>query len=499
MVGNYIGGFAILAEVVTVWWLPFYFRSTEKLKKTAHYFALSYSIMMAIITFSSGGSNYSANPWWAICPVFMTLIVGEKAGRIWLFVALGALTLAFGAELLNISIPNLISQAPEDEEWRHLLVWFHYFGCVLLLALTAKTFDFINDRAFIHAHASLKQAREASQEAKNINAYLHESVDRILIEMQDLASGDLTAQLEILDEDEIGRLCTGFNRAVGHMHDAVQEVTEAVEVTVGSSEQIASAAGQLSRSAERQKDEVLEISVSVKDLVNSISTNAKGARHSSEAARDNGNIAREGSRVVGETVRKIEEIAEVVNQSARAISKLAVSSTEIGAIVSVIQDIANKTNLLALNATIEAAHAGEAGKGFGVIAEEVKDLAYQTAQATEQITRMIQNVQEETQGVISNMEVGSEQVQQGKSLAGQAGSALNQILDSSENLTELVQDIAISCEEQSQQSEFFFQRIETMKQLTNESVVDIKNISSSANKLEQLTERLSLKLSHFKV
>ncbi len=496
-VGNWVGGSVIILEVLTVWYLPSYFRKTGDLEKTATYFALSYCLMMTAILLSSGGPTFSGNPWWAIAPVFITLILGEKAGKKWLTVALAVLASTFILQEAGVPLHrlNLISSAEEDQIWVRILDWFHYFGCVLILAVTALVFDHINSESF----KAMVNSEDATLKAEEQRLYLSTNVERILGEMQALAEGDLTTNLAIQQKDEIGRLCEGFNQAVERMHETIGKVIEAVNITVHSSEQIAHATGQLATGTEEQTAQVSEINVSVAELAASISQNAQGAQNSSEAARKNVKIAQEGGNIVQESVRKMDEISHVVEESALSISKLAESSQEIGEIVTVIQNVANRTNLLALNASIEAASAGDVGKGFGVIAGEVKDLSSQTTKAAERITLMIENVQNEINRAIAGMKAGNAQVQEGKVLASQAGSALNQIVESSISLTTLVQDIAETCIHQSEQSEKFLTQVEYMKKVSDSSASEISEIPESTEKLESLTEQLQDQLGRFRM
>ncbi|MBK7091914.1 MAG: hypothetical protein IPH59_09365 [bacterium] len=123
------------------------------------------------------------------------------------------------------------------------------------------------------------------------------------------------------------------------------------------------------------------------------------------------------------------KIASVVQDSAATIQALAKSSDQIGEIISVIDDIADQTNLLALNAAIEAARAGEQGRGFAVVADEVRKLAERTTKATKEITDMIKGIQSDTKGAVVSMEQGIHEVEGGRQLADKAGESLNAILD----------------------------------------------------------------------
>jgi len=495
--GNPIGGWAIIAQVVVLVAMLFHLKRTGLIARTLHIAVAGFMLMMAAITLSSGGALYSATPWAAVPTMWATLVVGLSAGRLWFLISIGFFILTFLAQQFGVSFPDLISDDPADAFWVSLLDFLHYMGCVLFYGVVTLVFDLINRQAMNEAAHSLDRAREASERAEAQNRYLAESVERILEEMHALANGNLTARLEVAEQDEIGRLCEGFNTAVARVHETIREVAEAVGVTVDSSEQIAAATDQLASGARQQTESVQALSSAINEIVTALEHNAQSAANGSDAARQNGEVARQGGEVVHETIDKIEQIAGVVDQSARSISRLASSSRAIGEIVSVIQDVASRTNLLALNASIEAASAGEVGRGFNIIAGEVKDLANQTASATEKITRMIESVQEETDGVIRDMEEGLRRVDEGKQLAGQAGTALEEIVASSRGLIDLVTEIARACEDQAGQSMRFLEQIQAVNEITESSASEIQGIADSTGNLEGLTERLRSRLGRF--
>ena len=142
-------------------------------------------------------------------------------------------------------------------------------------------------------------------------------------------------------------------------------------------------------------------------------------------------------------------IASVVDESAKSIAKLAQSTDEVGQIISVIDNIARQTNLLALNAAVEAARAGEHGLGFAVVADEVRQLALRTGTATSEITDMIKGIQEETKEVERSMEIGMQEVNTGREMADKAGGSLKEVVDMSQQVMDMIQQIAAAAEEQS--------------------------------------------------
>ena len=168
-----------------------------------------------------------------------------------------------------------------------------------------------------------------------------------------------------------------------------------------------------------------------------------------DASKNASETATIGGQIVSDTVERMKIIASVVDESAKSIAKLAQSTDEVGQIISVIDNIARQTNLLALNAAVEAARAGEHGLGFAVVADEVRQLALRTGTATSEITDMIKGIQEETKEVERSMEIGMQEVNTGREMADKAGGSLKEVVDMSQQVMDMIQQIAAAAEEQS--------------------------------------------------
>ena len=193
------------------------------------------------------------------------------------------------------------------------------------------------------------------------------------------------------------------------------------------------------------------------------------------------------------------EIADVVQKSASTIEQLGNSSAQIGEIVSVITEIADQTNLLALNAAIEAARAGDQGRGFAVVADEVRKLAERTQQATKQITSMITSIQKESNGAVKAMTQGNEKVREGIDLAQKAGESLRDVVQSSESVLNMVENIASASREQTVASEKIASNVEQIALVSSQSAEGVANIAQNVNQLESLTNQLQERISKFKV
>jgi len=217
---------------------------------------------------------------------------------------------------------------------------------------------------------------------RSVTRPLHRCVDAL----GRIAGGDLTARVGLADRSELGRLATSVDTTAGALADTVARVTEAATGLAASAEELAGTSTEISDAANRSAQEIDRTATTAAQVSANVNTVASGAEGM-------GDSIREITASASEAARAAESGVDVVRRSNDQVTRLGSSSAEIGAVVALISSIAEQTNLLALNATIEAARAGEAGKGFAVVAGEVKDLAQETARATEEISRRVEEIQ----------------------------------------------------------------------------------------------------------
>jgi methyl-accepting chemotaxis protein len=227
--------------------------------------------------------------------------------------------------------------------------------------------------------------------SRSISLRLQGMVDRV----KDVAEGegDLTKRIDITSHDEIGELAKWFNVFMDRMHEMILAITESAEQVAASSEELSATSQQITANSEETTAQAKVVSEAGGQVNTNLQTVASGAEEMNATIGEIAKNATEAARVAGEAVAA----AESAN---RTVSRLGDSSVEIGKVIEVITSIAQQTNLLALNATIEAARAGEAGKGFAVVANEVKELAKQTAKATDEIQQKITVIQANTGGAV---------------------------------------------------------------------------------------------------
>ncbi len=322
-------------------------------------------------------------------------------------------------------------------------------------------------------------------------------IDRI----KDIAQGegDLTQQIDVKSNDEIGRLGGLINLFIQNIHDVISEVTRTTHAVAGAATEIAASSEEIACGMKEQSSQITQISSAVEEMSASI---IEVARKSGEAANDageSGKVAEEGSGVVRETIAGMNAISDAVSAGAASVSELGKRGEQIGQIIEVINDIADQTNLLALNAAIEAARAGEHGRGFAVVADEVRKLADRTTKATEEIAESITAIQTETGEAVAKMNAGTAQVAVGVEKASEAGKSLEKIVTGARNVATNVQSIAAAAEQQSSAATEVSRNIESITAVTAQSTEGAQQAAQAATQLSGMAEELFALVRKFKI
>lgn len=324
------------------------------------------------------------------------------------------------------------------------------------------------------------------------------SLQTLLEEIAIVAEGDLTKQAKVT-EDVTGAIADAFNYMIGQLRNIIKNVQITTSKVSKAASEIKATAEHLAEGSESQASQIIDTSSAVEEMATSIQQVSESAVLSatvSEQARTN---AKQGAEVVQKTISGMNNIRQQVQETSKRIKRLGESSQEIGQIIQLISDIADRTSILALNASIQAAMAGDAGRGFAVVAAEVERLAERSAQATKRIETLIKSVQSETKEAISSMESTTREVVLGSELANEAGKSLSEIEVVSNRLAELIQSISMASKQQARGSESINNSMNTISDITQQTASGTKQAASAMKDLSTLAEDLRSSVSTFKI
>jgi methyl-accepting chemotaxis protein len=323
-------------------------------------------------------------------------------------------------------------------------------------------------RGDLRARADVLQDDELGRMAASLNAMFENTLSlvqskqqrdrmqaaivKLLGEVSGVAEGDLTREAEV-SADMTGSIADAFNYMIVQLRQIIGDVKRTSLFVSDSAAGIQAAATRLAVSSERQSSQIVETSAAVAEMAVSIRHVYENATASSSVAEQARANAEQGTHAVQRTMQGMEAIRERVQESSKRLKRLGESSQEIGEIVQLIGDIADRTSILALNASIQASLAGDAGRGFAVVAEEVERLAERATESTRRIATLVKTTQGETAGALSAMEDTTREVVAGSALAREAGVALEEIQKVSNRLAELIASITGAAERQARGSD----------------------------------------------
>ncbi len=305
--------------------------------------------------------------------------------------------------------------------------------------------------------AAEKREKEMVERERRHSEELSQKVDSMLDVVRRAQAGDLTAQIEVSGEDAIGQMGAGLQSFLQDLRATVTKMSDNAQQLASASEQLTAVSQQMAGNAEETSTQAGVVSAASEQVTENVQTAATGAEEMTASISE---IARSSS----EAAKIAKQAVHVADSANSTIRELGDSSVEIGKVIKVITSIAQQTNLLALNATIEAARAGEAGKGFAVVANEVKELAKQTAQATEDISQKIEAIQTGSRGAVDAI--------------GEVGSIINQINDISNT-------IASSVEEQTATTNEISRNVSQAARGSSEIAENINGVAEAASNTAQ--------------
>jgi twitching motility protein PilJ len=399
--------------------------------------------------------------------------IGEVSGLLQTQAELAA---SAGALLRSFSSGSSASRLPDMLRNSWIPVGLVVFAAILILGLL-----------LLHAKSSVfeQTAREnAEQNERNQQAIL-----RLLDEMGSLADGDLTVEATVT-EDITGTIADSFNFAIEELRKLVATVNDTALMVDTATKQTENTAAHLAKAADNQAKEINAATESIVSMAASIEEVSGNAERSSDVARHSVEVAHKGGEAVRRTIDGMNAIRETIQETSKRIKRLGESSQEIGNIVELINDIAEQTNILALNASIQASMAGEAGRGFAVVADEVQRLAERSTNATKQIEVLVRTIQADTNEAVVSMERSTTDVVGGALLAENAGAALDEIEQVSNQIASLVQNISSSARQQAGSAADVTRRTTRLREIGDQTGKATTATAASIAKLSELATQL---------
>jgi twitching motility protein PilJ len=347
-------------------------------------------------------------------------------------------------------------------------------------------------------YLSLANIRRAAETHAKQNERNQEAILRLLDELSSLADGDLTVQATVT-EDITGAIADSINYAIEALRELVATINDSAIHLDGAAKQTQSLAAHLAKASGAQSKQIVSATESTAAMAASTEEVSGNAERASDVARHSVDVAHKGGDAVRRTIDGMNAIRETIQETSKRIKRLGESSQEIGNIVELINDIAEQTNILALNASIQASMAGEAGRGFAVVADEVQRLAERAANATKQIEVLVRTIQTDTNEAVVSMERSTTDVVGGALLAENAGAALEEIEQVSNQIASLVQNISASSRGQASAAGNISRNMQVLREISAQTSDTTSATSQSIAKLAELSAQLRKSVAGFRL
>ncbi|WP_027706672.1 methyl-accepting chemotaxis protein [Zooshikella ganghwensis] len=344
----------------------------------------------------------------------------------------------------------------------------------------------------------VRDTRQRLQEQAEHNEQNQAAILRLLDELADLADGDLTVSATVT-EDFTGAIADSINFSIDQLRQLVATINNTAVQVASAAQETQATAMHLAEAAEHQAQEIAGASAAVNEMAVSIDQVSANASESAAVAERSVAIANKGNEVVQNTIAGMDTIREQIQDTSKRIKRLGESSQEIGDIVSLINDIADQTNILALNAAIQASMAGDAGRGFAVVADEVQRLAERASAATKQIEALVKTIQTDTNEAVISMEQTTSEVVKGARLAQDAGVALEEIEKVSKNLADLIQNISNAARQQASSAGHISNTMNVIQEITAQTSAGTNATANSIGHLAELATEMRKSVAGFKL
>ncbi|MBI4687619.1 MAG: HAMP domain-containing protein [Nitrospirae bacterium] len=332
---------------------------------------------------------------------------------------------------------------------------------------------------------------------------LYRSITSPIKELSTIAEGfgrgDLSIVMNESKEDEFGKLAYNFNQAMNRLSEFISRLKKDINTAASSIEKFSEDCAIIANNAQNQSAQTSDAASATTQLSVTFNEIAQTIEGVSNSAKDASALAVQSGDIVNHAINSMNTIHDAVKKAAAIVESLARKTTQIGEILKVISEIADQTNLLALNANIEAARAGEQGRGFAVVADEVRKLAERTTVATQEIAEMIKGIKKNTNDAVESMQICTKEVAAGSDMSSKTGSSLQQIVVSAQNVSNIIQRIAVSVEEQSHAATEINSNLTSVSDIAQHTNDSAQRSFESSQSLHKLATELQTIANEFKL
>ena len=394
-----------------------------------------------------------------------------------------------GDELWGLLVTQQNSQPRnwEKSEINLLMQMARQLGIVLQ---QAESFERIQKQS--------QQLKEVAAREKADKQALQQGVVQLLTAVRPALNGDLTVRAPVT-EDEVGTVADAYNNTLQSLRGIVKQVQASSRQVTQTSQESDQAIAGLTAQAQQQFESLSQALDQIQSMLNSTEAVAKNAQQVEAAVQQANQTVSQGDTAMNRTVEGILDIRETVAETSKRLKRLSESSQKVSRVVNLIGNFTTQTQLLALNASIEATRAGEYGRGFVVVADEVRSLARQSAEATTEIAQLVQEIQAGTAEVSQVMETGIQQVAQGTNLVNDTRQTLNAIVEATAKISQLVEGITLATQVQTQEFQSVTQTMTEVAGIANQTSAEASEISSSFKELLAMSQELQVSADRFTV
>ncbi|MCG8489618.1 MAG: methyl-accepting chemotaxis protein [Chromatiales bacterium] len=331
--------------------------------------------------------------------------------------------------------------------------------------------------------------------SKNITKRVSYSVEQL----QTIASGNLTNELEVSGRDEIGKLQQSMLSMQQRLRDMIRQITDTTTQLSTTADEVATITTQTNDNIQQQQSETEQITTAMTQMSATVGEVTLNIGATSDAASDANFQVKNGQEMVTNARNGVNKLGEQIETNATLIAELEQNSENIDSVLEVIKSIAEQTNLLALNAAIEAARAGEQGRGFAVVADEVRTLAGRTQDSTSEINQMIEILQTNSATAVEAMEISRQQASAVVEQAQSADTALQAIATSVAQIDQMSSQIATAAEEQSSVTEEMSRNIDHINSMATQNASGSQQTSAAGEELSRMATSLQQMVAAFRV